>query len=73
MRPERQAARERKIKRWEEDDFYDSDEDEFLDRTGTIAEKRFKRMKMAGKVEAAADTYETLVQKHKDLQVGRNL
>ena len=37
------------MKRWEEDDFYASDEDEFMDRTGDIGRKRKMRMKMAGK------------------------
>jgi len=29
------AVRKRKIKNWEENDYYDSDDDTFLDRTGT--------------------------------------
>ena len=52
-------SRKRKAKKWEDDDFYDSDEDTFLDRTGTIEKKRFMRMKKAGKDEA--ETYESLV------------
>ena len=34
----------RSKKKWEENDYYDSDEDEFLDRTGTLEAKRQKRM-----------------------------
>lgn len=52
-------SRKRKAKNWEENDFYDSDEDTFLDRTGTIEKKREKRMK--AKVPEKAETYESLV------------
>ena len=67
LNPSHQSAAEKKVKRWEEDDFYASDEDEFLDRTGSIEQKRKQRMKMAGKVEATTnvETYETLMAKHK--------
>ena len=65
LNPSQQSAAEKKVKRWEEDDFYASDEDEFLDRTGTIEKKRKQRMIMAGKVDEKAETYESLVAKHK--------
>merc|ERR1712242_140477 len=52
---------ERKVKKWEEDDFYDSDEDEFLDRTGDIEERR---MRLAGVGKDTVETYDTLVGKH---------
>jgi len=64
LNPSQQSAAEKKVKRWEEDDFYASDEDEFLDRTGTIQRKRVQRMKMAGKVDDKIETYETLMEKH---------
>lgn len=54
-------SRKRKEKNWEEEDFYDSDEDNFLDRTGDIDAKRKKRMKKFGKAAETVDTYETLV------------
>lgn len=56
-------ARKRKEKNWEENDFYDSDEDTFLDRTGTIEKKREMRRKMARKEATEVDTYDTLLEK----------
>ncbi|XP_038654981.1 kanadaptin [Scyliorhinus canicula] len=57
------VSRKRKSKNWEAEDFYDSEEDTFLDRTGAIEKKRLNRMKKAGKVEEKADTYDSLVAK----------
>lgn len=54
-------SRRKKAKNWEEDDYYDSDEDNFLDRTGTVERKREQRMKQAGKLEGKAETYNSLV------------
>lgn len=53
-------SRKKKSKNWEDDDFYDSDEDTFLDRTGTIEKKRLYRMKKSGK-DVKVETYESLV------------
>eukprot|EP00090_Calanus_glacialis_P045206 TRINITY_DN8245_c0_g1_i1.p1 TRINITY_DN8245_c0_g1~~TRINITY_DN8245_c0_g1_i1.p1 ORF type:complete len:740 (-),score=270.81 TRINITY_DN8245_c0_g1_i1:59-2278(-) len=64
LRPSQQTRMERKVKKWEEDDFYNSDEDEFLDRTGDIEERRKKRMRMAGVGKDTIETYDTLVKKH---------
>lgn len=52
-------SRKRKAKNWEENDYYDSDEDTFLDRTGTIEKKRENRMKT--KNTEQAETYQSLV------------
>ena len=53
---------------FQEDDFYASDEDEFLDRTGTLETKRKKRMKMLNvAVEEKSETFESLCQMSKDL------
>jgi len=65
LRPSSHARMERKVKQWEEDDFYASDEDEFMDRTGDIGRKRRMRMKMAGKAEGdTIETYASLMVKH---------
>ncbi|XP_063765420.1 kanadaptin isoform X2 [Eleginops maclovinus] len=57
------VSRKRKKKNWEDEDFYDSDDDNFLDRTGTVEKKRKERMKKAGKVAERPETYESLVDK----------
>ncbi len=54
-------SRKRKKKNWEDEDFYDSDDDPFLDRTGVVEKKRTERMKKAGKMQERPDTYESLV------------
>lgn len=54
-------SRKRKLKNWEEDDYYDSDEDNFFDRTGELEAKRKQRMNQVKKKEPVTDTYETLV------------
>ncbi|XP_054894338.1 kanadaptin [Poeciliopsis prolifica] len=57
------VSRKRKKKNWEDEDYYDSDDDTFLDRTGTVERKRQERMKKAGKIEERTETYESLVVK----------
>lgn len=59
--PGHSVSRKRKKKNWEEEDFYDSDDDTFLDRTGMVERKRKERMKKAGKIEERPDTYDSLV------------
>ncbi|XP_012862285.1 kanadaptin [Echinops telfairi] len=60
------VSRKRKAKNWEDDDFYDSDDDPFLDRTGLVEKKRLRRMKKAGKAEEKPETLESLVAKLND-------
>ncbi|KAK1793197.1 hypothetical protein P4O66_011599 [Electrophorus voltai] len=57
------VSRKRKKKNWEDNDYYDSDDDSFLDRTGTVERKRTERMKKAGKIQEQPDTYDSLVAK----------
>ncbi|KAJ8346108.1 hypothetical protein SKAU_G00303010 [Synaphobranchus kaupii] len=57
------VSRKRKKKNWEDEDYYDSDDDTFLDRTGVVEKKRTERMKRAGKIEERPDTYDSLVEK----------
>ncbi|XP_062500224.1 kanadaptin-like isoform X1 [Corticium candelabrum] len=54
---ERRKKRERN---WEENDFYDSDEDNFFDRTGHVEHKRQIRMMKAGKFQETVETFDSL-------------
>ncbi|CAK6434958.1 unnamed protein product [Pipistrellus nathusii] len=60
------VSRKRKAKNWEDEDFYDSDDDTFLDRTGLVEKKRLNRMKKAGKIDEKPETFESLVAKLND-------
>ena len=54
---------------WEAADFYDSDEDSFLDRTGQLEAKRLARMRRAGAKETPpVDNFDTLCEKLKVVQ-----
>ena len=51
-----------------EDDFYDSDEDEVLDRTGDFEGRRKRRMRMAEVGKDTIETNDTLVKKHDEFE-----
>ncbi|KAK4881671.1 hypothetical protein RN001_004990 [Aquatica leii] len=61
LRQATHESRKRKGRNWEENDYYDSDDDTFLDRTGTIEKKREKRM--SSKIPQQPETYQSLVEK----------
>nr|XP_034187012.1 kanadaptin [Osmia lignaria] len=67
LRQANHEARKRKTRNWEAEDYYDSDEDNFLDRTGSVEKKREQRMRLAGKLEDKAETYDSLLEKHKQV------
>ncbi|KAL0128188.1 hypothetical protein PUN28_003444 [Cardiocondyla obscurior] len=67
LRQANHESRRKKARNWEEDDYYDSDEDNFLDRTGTVEKKREQRMKLAGKFEEKIETYSSLTEKHNEI------
>ena len=57
-----------KAKNWADDDYYDSDEDTYLDRTGTVEKKRTERIRKSGKQNQSAETFDSLTKKLKDLK-----
>ncbi|XP_011643500.2 LOW QUALITY PROTEIN: kanadaptin [Pogonomyrmex barbatus] len=67
LRQANHESRRKKTRNWEEEDYYDSDEDNFLDRTGTVEKKREQRMKLAGKFEEKVETYSSLTEKHNEI------
>ena len=79
LRTSKHESRQKKsVKKWEDNDYYDSDEDEFLDRTGSLQAKRQKRMQSAKNStltendikddkKDVPETFETLTEKHRNI------
>lgn len=67
LRKATHESRKKKERNWEEDDYYDSDEDIYLDRTGTIEKKRQIRMNKVGKSGKSAETYDSLLERHTEI------
>ncbi|CAK9796831.1 SLC4A1AP [Anthophora plagiata] len=67
LRQANHEARKRKARNWEAEDYYDSDEDNFLDRTGAVEKKREQRMRLAGKLDEKVETYDSLLEKHREV------
>ncbi|XP_071515189.1 kanadaptin [Panulirus ornatus] len=68
LRQAKHESHERKRRDWAENDYYDSDEDDFLDRTGDVQRKRIRRMKEAGgKDSGFVENYDTLMTKYKEV------
>lgn len=61
LRQAKHESRKRKSKNWEEDDYCNSDDDEFFDRTGAVERKKQYRMKQTGAIKDAVETYDSLV------------
>ena len=70
MLREHVSTQKRKKHDWAENDYYDSDEDTFLDRTGTVERKRQKRMQghRKGSKSEPVDNYDSLVAKLESVQ-----
>ncbi|XP_015905660.1 kanadaptin [Parasteatoda tepidariorum] len=66
LRQSHHESRQRKRKKWEENDYYDSDEDTFYDRTGEIEKRREMRKRLAKKVEV--NNFETISAKLTSIQ-----
>lgn len=67
LRQANHEPKKRVEKDWEANDFYDSDEDNFLDRTGEIEKKRKSRMAQLGKLESVVETYDSLMEKYNNI------
>ncbi|CAG9576924.1 unnamed protein product [Danaus chrysippus] len=69
LRQARHESRRKKQRDWSADDYYDSDEDTFLDRTGSVEKKRQARMEKNGLKEAEKPlTYEDLLKQITDIE-----
>ncbi|KAJ8707644.1 hypothetical protein PYW07_011321 [Mythimna separata] len=71
LRQSRHESRRRKERDWSADDFYDSDDDTFLDRTGSVERKRKLRMQKLGAAERDSEkprTYDDLLKEITEIE-----
>ncbi|CAB3257469.1 unnamed protein product [Arctia plantaginis] len=71
LRQSKHESRRRKQRDWSADDYYSSDEDTFLDRTGSVERKRKLRMVKQGAVEREVEkprTYDDLIKQISDIE-----
>ncbi|XP_059056627.1 kanadaptin [Achroia grisella] len=71
LRQSKHESRRRKERDWSADDYYDSDDDTFLDRTGSVERKRKLRMEKHGAVDKEQDkplTYDDLLKQIKETE-----
>ncbi|XP_026322681.1 kanadaptin [Hyposmocoma kahamanoa] len=72
LRQAKHESRRRKERDWSADDFYDSDDDTFLDRTGSVERKRTRRMQRHGAAERARPaqplTYDLLLKQIAEIE-----
>lgn len=71
LRQSKHESRRRKERDWSADDFYDSDDDTFLDRTGSVERKRKLRMQKLGAAEREDEkprTYDDLLKEITDIE-----
>ncbi|CAF4888128.1 unnamed protein product [Pieris macdunnoughi] len=72
LRQAKHESRRRKQRDWSADDYYDSDEDTFLDRTGSVEKKRQQRMRKHGVVPSenkTALTYDQLLKQISEIEM----
>ncbi|XP_045529444.1 kanadaptin [Pieris brassicae] len=72
LRQAKHESRRRKQRDWSADDYYDSDEDTFLDRTGSVEKKRQQRMRKHGVVpreNETALTYDQLLKQISEIEM----
>ncbi|XP_045538452.1 kanadaptin [Papilio machaon] len=71
LRQSKHESRRRKERDWSADDYYDSDDDSFLDRTGHVERKRKMRMIKLGAAEDKNDkplTYDDLLKQIEEIE-----
>ncbi|XP_013199181.1 kanadaptin [Amyelois transitella] len=68
LRQSKHESRRRKERDWSADDYYDSDDDTFLDRTGAVEKKRNIRMKKHTQQPEKPLTYDDLLKQITDIE-----